>query len=302
MKLSIIICTYNRSILLEKCIESLLPQLIAGIEIIIIDNNSTDKTAEISKEYTTIYSNIWYVFESKVGLSHARNRGIKEAKADWLLYLDDDAIAFPNLIERALYLVGRGDFDCVGGMYYGYYNVVKPKWIPNDFGSKQLFSTRISQCNYTIPCGGIVMYKKSMLESLNGFSPIFGMEGNKKWLGEETELQFRAENKGYKLGFDPDLKIHHLVKTEYTSLIWFLKRAFLEGKTIMLIEKNMTILTTLLLFFRSLGGLLLIRLPKNMLKLLTIRNYFWQNFIYDSIRPNLLFWGRLVGSVSTKYD
>ena len=298
IRISIIICTYNRSILLEKCIESLLSQLIAVIEIIIIDNNSTDKTAEITKEYTSIYPNIWYVFESKVGLSHARNRGIIEAKSDWILYLDDDAVAFPDLVKRALYLVGRGDFDCVGGMYYGYYNVVKPKWIPNDFGSKQLFSTRISQCNYTIPCGGIVMYKKSMLESLNGFSPIFGMEGDKKWLGEETELQFRAENKGYKLGFDPDLKIHHLVNPKYTRLSWHLKRSFLEGSAISKIENNTSISSLTLSFLRSILGLFLRRIPSNSFKIIFNNNYYWQNFVIDSFKHNLLLLGKIVGKLS----
>lgn len=298
VSISIIICTYNRSRLLKKCLESLLHQLIEEIEIIVIDNNSTDETVEVIKEYTTIYRNIRYVFEKRIGLSYARNRGIQESKADWILYIDDDALAFTDLVERAEYLVERGDYDCVGGMYYSYYEGEKPKWIPEGFGTKQLYAKDLTDCPFTIPCGGIVLYRKSMLIHLGGFKPDYGMNGSEKKLGEETELQFRAEKSGYSIGFDPTLKIHHLVKPEYTTLLWFLKRAFLEGKTIMLIEKNMTFITIFGLFLRSLGGLLLFRLPKNMYKLVRKRDYYWQNFIHDSLRPNLLFWGRMVGSFS----
>ena len=293
--LTIIICTHNRSKLLMECVNSLIKQNTENVEIIIIDNNSKDNTKDISLKYISKYKNIRYVFEQNIGLSFARNRGIKEAKYNWILYIDDDAIAFPDLIERALHLAKRGDFDCVGGMYYGYYENEKPKWIPNEFGSKQLFSTTLVPCSYTIPSGGIVLYKKSMLESLKGFSPIFGMVGDKKWLGEETELQFRAENKGYKLGFDPELKIHHLVKPEYTKLSWHLKRSFLEGNAISKIVNTSTIGSLILSFLRSCLGLFLRRIPVNTYKSIFNKNYYWQNLVLDSFRPNLLNLGKMAG-------
>ena len=58
LKLSIIICTYNRIDLLQKCITSLLPQLNEKVELIIIDNNSTDNTQDICQNYAFQYNKI----------------------------------------------------------------------------------------------------------------------------------------------------------------------------------------------------------------------------------------------------
>jgi len=277
-----------------------LPQLNEEIEIIVIDNNSSDDTAQVVSRYTKNYKNIHYIIEPEVGLSQARNRGINESKADWILYLDDDAIAFPDLVERALYLVNRGDFDCVGGIYYGYYEGIKPKWIPEGYGTKNLYSTFLTECPYTIPSGGIVIYRKSMLEYLNGFSSNYGMSGKTKNLGEESELQYRAFKMNYKMGFDPGLKIHHLVKPEYTTLSWFLKRAYLGGKTTIRIVTNENILSTFLRFIKSLLGLFFRRLPCNFYYLITKKNYYWQNLVCDSLLPNMVILGKLVTTIKVK--
>ncbi len=76
-KISIIICTYNRAELLNETIKSLLNQTVevSHYEIIIVNNNSTDNTAEIVRGFIDRYNNIRIVLESKQGLSHARNRG-----------------------------------------------------------------------------------------------------------------------------------------------------------------------------------------------------------------------------------
>ncbi len=294
MILSIVICTYNRSHYLKKCLVSLVNQPNIDIEVLVIDNNSMDDTKEVVNNFIKKLPNLRYIFEPSQGLSIARNRGINESHADWILYLDDDTIAFPDLIERALYLINRGDFDCVGGMYYGYYEDEKPKWIPNDYGTKNLYSTTLSACTYNIPCGGIVLYRKSMLEELKGFSSQLGMIGNTKALGEETGLQYRAQQNNYKIGFDPELKVYHLVKSEYTKLSWFLKRAFLEGLASGKIQNKTNLVGLILMFLKSIGGLILIRLPYNFYKFITQKEYFWQIMIYDSFMPNLLFTGKLL--------
>lgn len=294
--ISIVICTYNRSRLLKKCLESIVVQNINNIEILVIDNNSQDDTPQVVNKFASKHHNIRYFCEQEIGLSHARNRGIKESKTDWLLYIDDDGMAFPDLVERALDLVKLGDFDCVGGMYFGYYEVEKPKWIPHNFGSKLIYSPILTECPYNVPSGGIVLYRKTILEKLNGFSTNLGMSGNVKDIGEETELQFRASQLNYRIGFDPDLKIHHLIKPEYTNLSWFLVRSYLEGKTSLKINSNENKTILFIKFFKALIGLLFRRFPYNMFQYITKRKYYWQNLIYDSLLPNMLFLGQLIGS------
>jgi glycosyltransferase involved in cell wall biosynthesis len=289
--ITIAICTYNRSNLLIKCLDSLLPQLTEKIEILVIDNNSSDNTADVTKEYTTNYQNIRYVFEKNIGLSHARNLGINESKADWILYLDDDAIAFPDLVERGLYLVKRGDFDCVGGVYYGYFDGARPKWLPDDFGTKIKYSDSLTECPHHIPSGGIVLYRKVIFEHIGLFDFNLGMKQNSIFYGEETELQKRLFINNYKIGFDPELKIYHLIKR--TTVISQLIQQFKKGFSVGHYEHRRIVLLLLKLIY-SIFGLFIKRTPKNLYKLVFIRNYYFQNFILDSLNPIFYYVGYII--------
>ena len=89
---SIIICSYNRMQYLPKCLEHLKNQTCKteDYEIVLINNNSTDKTELICKEYIQKNPelNVSYFLEKNPGLSHARNRGVEEAKGNILCFID----------------------------------------------------------------------------------------------------------------------------------------------------------------------------------------------------------------------
>ena len=100
---SIIICTYNRMQYLPKCLEHLKNQTCKteDYEVVLINNNSTDKTEFICKEYIQKNPelNVSYFLEKNPGLSHARNRGVKEANGDVLCFIDDDGFAIPDYVK-----------------------------------------------------------------------------------------------------------------------------------------------------------------------------------------------------------
>jgi glycosyltransferase involved in cell wall biosynthesis len=215
--LSVVICTYNRHEFLVDCIQSIVKQTFNGTEILIVDNFGSIKVQEIVEFFKQKDINIFYLFEEKKGLSYARNKGYQEAKGDWVLYLDDDIIAFDSLLDRVKELIELNTFDCIGGMYYAKYKKGKPEWVSKDYGTNKLFSMELSKCPYYIPHGCIVLYRKSFLMRLNGFSSQFGMKGKQFGYAEETELQYRMANAGGNIGFDPDLKIWHFVHQNYLS-------------------------------------------------------------------------------------
>ena len=72
-----------------------------------INNNSTDHTEEIVKEFIKKYDNYHIIQEKEQGISYARNRGIKEAKADYIAYLDDDVRPFENYVERIIWVINN---------------------------------------------------------------------------------------------------------------------------------------------------------------------------------------------------
>ena len=90
MRFSVIVPVYNVEDYLDKCIISILGQDYNDFEIILIDDGSTDKSGMICDEYQSKDERIHVVHKSNNGLSSARNTGIKEAKGDYLVFVDSD--------------------------------------------------------------------------------------------------------------------------------------------------------------------------------------------------------------------
>lgn len=95
MKISIIIPAYNEEKYIKKCLDSLLNQIEKPDEIIIVDNNCTDKTISIVKKYP-----VKIVVEKKQGMIFARNKGFNIAKADILARCDADSVLPVNWIKK----------------------------------------------------------------------------------------------------------------------------------------------------------------------------------------------------------
>jgi len=85
---SVIVPTYNRAFILERCINSILAQEYVSFEIIVVDDGSTDNTKDVVCQYMD--SRINYFFQENSGVSVARNQGSKLAKGDYLVFLDSD--------------------------------------------------------------------------------------------------------------------------------------------------------------------------------------------------------------------
>ena len=92
MKLSIIIPVYNAEKYIGECIKSILQCDSSDIEIIIINDGSKDKSLSIIKEYQKNDKRIYVIDKKNEGVSIARNTGIKEAKGDWIMFVDADDI------------------------------------------------------------------------------------------------------------------------------------------------------------------------------------------------------------------
>lgn len=95
---SVVIPTYNHSTLLKSAIESVLSQTYKNIEIIVIDNHSTDDTEEIISEFKCDYLKYIKIHNNGV-IALSRNIGIKNATGEWLAFLDSDDIWYPKKIE-----------------------------------------------------------------------------------------------------------------------------------------------------------------------------------------------------------
>lgn len=97
---SIIIPVYNRAKHIQRCVESVLDQKIQDFEILIVDDGSKDKTVEKVNEIIKQNHKVrLFKFEENQGRCAARNEGLKNAKGDWICYLDSDDVYYPDHLE-----------------------------------------------------------------------------------------------------------------------------------------------------------------------------------------------------------
>lgn len=115
---SVIIPTYDRAAMVCEAIDSVLAQSLPDVEVIVVDDGSTDGTADmLSRRYG---DRIRYLYQENQGRSVARNRGIRAARGDYLVFLDSDDRLLPRALEVQVTLMGRlPDADVVYGD--GYY-------------------------------------------------------------------------------------------------------------------------------------------------------------------------------------
>lgn len=108
---SIIIPAYNVESYIEECIKSLINQTYQNIEVIIIDDGSTDKTLNIIKKYKDLDSRIVYLVQENSGMSKARNKGIEYSNGEYISFIDSDDIVCSNFISLLVKNIENGDYD-----------------------------------------------------------------------------------------------------------------------------------------------------------------------------------------------
>ncbi len=105
-KLSIIVPVYNVELYLPICLDSLINQTLEEIEIILVNDGSTDNSLSIINDYASKYSNIKIINKENGGLSDARNAGLKEAKGEYLAFVDSDDWIKKDMLKD-LYLLAK---------------------------------------------------------------------------------------------------------------------------------------------------------------------------------------------------
>ena len=116
-KVSVIVPVYNVEKYVAKCIESILGQTYSDIEILIVDDGSTDGSYAICRRYADIDFRIKLFTQDNEGLSASRNKMLKEATGEYILFVDADDWILPYLVERLLELIDEYDADIASCSY-----------------------------------------------------------------------------------------------------------------------------------------------------------------------------------------
>ena len=114
MKVSIIVPVHNVEKYLPEALESVIKQMYTDWELILVENRSRDRSYEICLSYAEKYPDISVYQEKTASLSNARNRGMQEAKGEYLMFLDsDDYLSNPAIIEKMVRKIEQTDADVV---------------------------------------------------------------------------------------------------------------------------------------------------------------------------------------------
>ncbi|MGB0049836.1 MAG: glycosyltransferase family A protein, partial [Terriglobales bacterium] len=119
MKITVILCSYNRCQLLAEALESVaastLPESVEW-EVLVVDNNSTDRTREVVEDFRHRYPGRFrYVFEPRPGKSFALNTGVREAHGDVLAFTDDDVTVEATWMQNLTACLSDGEWAGAGG-------------------------------------------------------------------------------------------------------------------------------------------------------------------------------------------
>lgn len=233
---SVIICCYNSSLRIGTTLKHLASQEFnkhVDWEIILIDNASTDDTAESAQLLWKSFnancdSKLKVVYESLPGLSYARERGILESSYDFLLFCDDDNWLCPNYIQTVFDLMStHHSIAVLGGCGTAFFETAPPEFVrlnpgPYAVGPQSEIDGYLSPLHTLYGAG--TSYRKSALAKLklNGFNfYLSGRLGNKLLNGEDRELNFALTLLGFKSYYSSKLSFTHFIGAERTTAQYY---------------------------------------------------------------------------------
>lgn len=243
MRISVILCTYNRHLYLKKVLggiaSSVLPEAIDW-EVLVIDNNSNDPTMEVAKEFVARYPGRFrYILEPQQGKSYALNTGIHESRGDVLAFVDDDVTVPPEWLWNLTKSLGDSDWAGTGGRTLLAEHLSPPRWLalsgPYSLGGvlAALFDLGDEPCDLAEPPYGANMaYRKKMFEKYGLFRTDMGPSPDPTTPrpNEDTEFGRRLMAAGERLRYEPSAIVYHPVPRNRIRRNYFLTWWFDYGR------------------------------------------------------------------------
>jgi glycosyltransferase involved in cell wall biosynthesis len=217
-------------------------QTLREIEVIVVDNNSTDQTVAILDQFSGLSNFRLILSNQNLGFSGGVNRGLEQASGEFIALLNPDAVVDDKWLETMVHSIKQsesyGMCACLVYFMNGEEGTVENAGavicsdglgIPR--GRLQSDSLFKDPCEVLCPIGSAGMYKKEMLVALDGFDEEFFL------FQEDIDLGLRAQMLGYRCIYSPEAKVyHHFSKS--TGLISRQKVYYMERNRLWLIIKN----------------------------------------------------------------
>jgi glycosyltransferase involved in cell wall biosynthesis len=220
MKITVILCTYNRCQHLAKALESAaalrLPELDEW-EVVVVDNNSSDQTRQVVQEFCQQYPHRFhYVFETQQGKSYALNAGIREGRGDVLAFMDDDVTVQPTWLQNLTASLHNADWAGAGGRILLQRTFTPPPWLSLKeryaLGPLVHFDLGPEAGDLTeAPIGTNMAFRREMFEKYGGFRTDLGPRPGSEIRSEDSEFSQRLLAAGERLRYEPSAVVYHAI-------------------------------------------------------------------------------------------
>ncbi len=196
-RISVVVCSYNGARTIRDCLDGLARVQYPDMEVIVVNDGSTDATPAIAAEY-----DVRLISTPNRGLSAARNTGMEAATGEIVAYTDDDARPDPHWPQYLAATFQAGDYAAVGGP-----NIAPPGdgWIADCVANApggpvhvlltDLVAEHVPGCN--------MAFRRSALLEVGGFDPVY------RAAGDDVDACWRIQEAGGVIGFSPAAMVWH---------------------------------------------------------------------------------------------
>lgn len=226
IQISVIICTYNRDKYIYQTLEHIAQNdfPVEDYEIILVNNNSTDRTASECGRFQKAYPNIpfHYFLETNQGLSFARNRGITEAHGEILVFLDDDAFMGKDYLQQLGSYLEQYPAAAFGGKIIPEYeNGQAPRWMSKwSYSWVSALDKGDEVCLFqgkSYPIGANMGFRRTDIPS-GYFNTALGRNKGNLMGGEEKDIFNRMKTREASIYYFPGIAVRHMIPENRTTL------------------------------------------------------------------------------------
>ncbi|HEY7579144.1 MAG TPA: glycosyltransferase family 2 protein [Acetobacteraceae bacterium] len=240
MHITVCICTRDRPDYVRDCLLGLQRQTAGDrFDILVVDSASAADNAARLEQIAAAFRNVRLLRIEQPGISVARNAGAEAARGEYIAYIDDDAIAAPDWVERIAAAIGEADAPpaLIGGRILPRWEAPLPAWWPPSLRGTLSIIEHEGRGEYRSPGvpRGLEPYGANMvvhvptLLALGGFARDSGRDGGALLSDEEVQLAWRLQAAGYSARYDSRIVVEHQIQAKRLTPAWLLSRLYWQG-------------------------------------------------------------------------
>jgi len=235
---TVALCTHNHADRLVRTLADLralrMPEM--SWELLFIDNACSDATPGMLASQT--WPPGWQVRvirEEELGLSNARNCAVREARGEYIIFIDDDETPDPGWLRAFESLVREHAPDAFGGRIEVLFEGRRPPWLAEELLG---FLGQLNRADTTVPLtkpdtsfhGGNFGFRRTVCEAVGAFDAALGRRGTDNTGGEEVDFYRRLLRGGFKVWWTPEAVIFHRIESAKLKRGYFLDLHYRQGR------------------------------------------------------------------------